>query len=234
MFTKKISAIFGSVLVLAMFVTLIGCTGPQGWAGPQGLTGPQGPTGAQGPMGPQGLAGPQGLTGPQGPAGPQGPVGSQGPVGPQGLTGLQGPAGPVRQFIIGVERQVTKINDIARTYYDDPGDGLPGFYYVSDVYYENDTQYDVVWRAWRGRAVTVLGANFPPDEKVQITMGEDNRVWTTQKANEFGAFRVSKEVPSWVNTSTTYSVIAWIDLNDNGKLEEDKGELQACWPLYMK
>jgi len=120
--------------------------------------------------------------------------------------------------------------------YDDPADGLPGFSYVSDVQLETQYEYNVIWRASRGQSVVILAANFPSDETTIVTISEDgdNREWFSQTVNEFGAFRVSKSIPSWVNTNITVSVIAWIDLNGNGNLEEEKGELQACWPLYIR
>ena len=81
----------------------------------------------------------------------------------------------------------------------------------------------------------ILGSNFPSGEKVtiNITTTGDDRLWTTATVNDFGAFRVSKEIPTWVSTSGPISVKAWIDLNGNGDFEEDEGELQACWPLYV-
>jgi hypothetical protein len=82
--------------------------------------------------------------------------------------------------------------------------------------------------------VYILGANFPPSKKVTITIGEDDRKWFTQTVNDFGAFYTSKEIPSWVTTNTAYSVIAWIDVNNNGKLEANKDEIYASWPLYIK
>ena len=172
------------------------------------------------PAGPQGAAGP---AGPQGPVGPVGPAGQPGPAGPQGPAGSQGPRGlpgPARQLVIGVERQITNVTGVLERSYDDPGDGLPGFSYVYDVTLDTQYEYNVIWRASRGQSVVILGANFPSGDKVTVTIGEDNRVWFTQTVNEFGAFRVSKSIPSWVDTTVTVSVIAWIDLDENDELEE--------------
>jgi len=210
---KKILTLLGVGLALILTLSLIaGCTGPQGVVGPQGPAGPQGPTGQQG------------LAGPQGPAGPKGSVGPQ------------GSPGPARQLVIGIENQVSNVTNVLTANYDDPADGLPGFSYVYEVRTDSEYEYNVVWRASRGQDVVILGANFPIDETAVIIISEngDNRQWFSQKINDFGAFRVSKTIPSWVNTSITVSVIAWVDLNGNGDLEEEEGELQACWPLYIR
>jgi hypothetical protein len=63
------------VILGAILVSILGCTGPQGL---QGESGPQGPQGEQGPPGAQG---PQGIPGPQGEQGPAGPKGDQGEPG---------------------------------------------------------------------------------------------------------------------------------------------------------
>jgi len=162
-----------------------------------------------------------------------GATGLQGPAGPQGPRGLPGPA---RQLVIGVEQQISEVSNIVKGNYDDLADGLPGFSYVSDVQLETQYEYNVIWTASRGQSVVILAANFPSDEKTIVTISEDgdNREWFSQTVNEFGAFRVSKSIPSWVNTKITVSVIAWVDLNGNGDLEEEEGELQACWPLYIR
>ena len=163
----------------------------------------------------------------QGPQGIPGPTGSQGPA---------GPAGPARQLVIGVENPVSNVTNVLKANYDDPDDGLPGFSYVYEVRTDSEYEYNVIWRASRGQDVVILGANFPTDETAIVTISEDgeNRQWFSQKVNDFGAFRVSKPIPSWVNTNITVSVIAWVDLNGNGDLEEEDGELQACWPLYIR
>jgi len=222
------------IFTLIIMVSLLGCTGPQGLTGPQGPVGPQGSAGPQGPEGPKGPAGPQGPAGPKGPEGPKGPAGPQGPAGPTGPTGPQGIPGVVAQLIIGVERQATVINGVTTGQYDDPTDTLPGFTYVKEIEYETTYSYNPVWRVSRGQLVYILGANFPSGDKVTFTIGEDNRKWFTQTVNDFGAFYISKEIPSWVNTNTAYSVIAWIDVNNNGKLEATKDEIYASWPLYIK
>ena len=209
---KLVSSLIVLAIIALILVPVVGCTGPQGVAGPQGSPGPQGPAG---------------------PLGPAGAPGSQGPAGPQGPQGLPGPA---RQLVIGVEQQISRVSNVVKGNYDDPADGLPGFSYVSDVQLETQYEYNVIWRASRGQSVVILAANFPSDETTIVTISEDgdNREWFSQTVNEFSAFRVSKSIPSWVNTNITVSVIAWIDLNGNGNLEEEKGELQACWSLYIR
>jgi len=224
---KLVSSLIVLAIIALMLVTVVGCTGQQGVAGPQG------PPGPEGPAGPRGLAGAPGPEGPAGPRGLAGATGSQGPAGPQGPQGFPGPA---RQLVIGIENQVSNVTNVLTANYDDPADGLPGFYYVYEVRTDSEYEYNVIWRASRGQSVVILVANFPSDEATIVTISEDgdNREWFSQTVNEFGAFRVSKSIPSWVNTNTTVSVIAWIDHNGNGTLEEEKDELQACWPLYIR
>jgi len=231
---KKSFTLILVIFTLIIMVSLLGCTGQQGLTGPQGPVGPQGPAGPQGPEGPKGPAGPVGPAGPKGPEGPKGPAGPAGPAGPTGPTGPQGIPGVVAQLIIGLEGQATVINEVTTGQYDNPEDNLPGFTYVKDVEYETMYSYNPVWRASRGQLVYILGANLPPGKKVTITIGEDDRKWFTQTVDDFGAFYTSKEIPSWVTTNTAYSVIAWIDVNNNGKLEATKDEIQASWPLYIK
>lgn len=144
-----------------------------------------------------------GCTGPQGPAGPQGPTGSQGPTGPQGPTGSQGPPGSARQIVVGKDTGVAGVEFVA------------------------------IWRASIGDPVVIVGAGFSPDDTVVITSCEKNRVWGEVTANSCGAFRLNKNIPSWVKTTSPISVRAWVDLDDDGKLEEKAGELQACWPLRV-
>lgn len=78
-----------------------------------------------------------------------------------------------------------------------------------------------------------MGAGFPPDATVIITSCENNRVWGEVTANECGAFRMSKNVPTGVKTTNPISVKAWVDLDDDDVLEQNAGELQACWPLRV-
>ncbi len=109
------------VIVYAVSIGIMACTGTEGGPGPQGSAGPAGPAGPQGAVGAQGLQGPQGPAGPQGapgavavlvsddggtifidggiafvsgPRGPAGPEGAQGLQGPQGVAGPQGLQGP--------------------------------------------------------------------------------------------------------------------------------------------
>ncbi len=76
-----------AILVLALALTAVACTGDEGPAGPEGERGGVGP---QGPVGPMGESGPAGERGPAGPTGESGPEGERGPAGP---TGEQGPEG---------------------------------------------------------------------------------------------------------------------------------------------
>jgi hypothetical protein len=139
-------------------------------------------------------------------------------------------------LVIGVENQVYNVTNVLTANYDDPDDGLPGITYVYEVRTDGEYEYNAIWRASRGQEVVILGANFPVDETAIITISEDedNREWFSQNINDYGAFRVTKSIPSWVDTNMTVSVIAWVDLNNNDDLEEEKGELQACWPLYIR
>jgi hypothetical protein len=84
--------------------------------------------------------------------------------------------------------------------------------------------------------VIILGACFPPREIVTITICDDrcDRVWDEEVVNSCGAFRIDRTIPSWVDTRTTVSVKAWLDIDDDGRLEEEDGDLQACWPLYIR
>ena len=148
------------------------------------------------------------VQGPTGPAGSAGPAGPQGPQGPQGLAGAvgpQGPAGPTTQIVVGKELQY----------------GVEQFDFVA------------IWKAYVGDPVVILGAGFPPDANVVITGCDRNRVWGEKAANSCGAFRLSTSVPTGVTTDNPISIRAWIDLDDDGKLEQDAGELQACWPLRV-
>ncbi|MBE9512716.1 MAG: hypothetical protein IMY77_01460 [Chloroflexi bacterium] len=199
--------------VMALLLPAVGCTGPQG------ATGVPGPAGPQGPVGPQGPPGPQGLEGPPGPEGPQ------------------GPAGATRQIIIGEEYDLATLTSYRTRDYDDPDDGLAGFTYVYDINFNWDTQFNVIWRASRRQPVVILGASFPPYEIVTITICSDddeNRVWEEVEVNDFGAFLIEADIPSWISTRTTIAVKAWLDADDDGILEEERGELQACWPLYIR
>lgn len=159
-------------------------------------------------QGPRGLVGPQGPTGLQGPVGPQGP---EGPAGPQGPTGARGPAGPeglpgpTRQIVVGKEFE----------------------YGVGQV------DFVAIWQAYIGDPVVVMGSGFPPDATVIITSCDTDRVWGEKVANSCGAFQLSVKIPSKVTTTKSISVKAWIDLDDDGNLEEKDGELQASWPLRV-
>lgn len=156
-------------------------------------------------QGPRGLVGPQGPTGPQGPVGPQGPEGLQGPEGPEGPRGPVGAPGPTRQIVVGKEFE----------------------YGVGQV------DFVAIWQAYIGDPVVVMGSGFPPDATVIITSCDTDRVWGEKVANSCGAFQLSVKIPSKVTTTKSISVKAWIDLDDDGELEEDAGELQACWPLRV-
>ena len=66
------SAVAVALLLSALIVLSLACSGAEGPAGPQGEAGALGPSGPQGETGPPGR---QGETGPPGPPGPAGPVG---------------------------------------------------------------------------------------------------------------------------------------------------------------
>lgn len=206
--------------IMALFlIPVVSCVGPQGAMGLQGPPGPQGATGLQGPVGPQG---PQGLQGPVGPAGPSGP---------------RGPVGSTRQIVVGEEYEIVNLTGYGTRSYDDPDDGLPGFSYVYDISTVRETKFHIIWRASRRQDVTVLGACFPSYEDVIITICDDDgedRIWEEAEVNEYCAFIVTTEIPTWARTRTTVAVKAWIDLDNNDILEEEDGELQACWPLYIR
>jgi len=153
----------------------------------------------------RGPAGAQGPAGPQGPVGPQGPEGLQGPEGPEGPRGPVGAPGPTRQIVVGKEFE----------------------YGVGQV------DFVAIWQAYIGDPVVVMGSGFPPDATVIITSCDTDRVWGEKVANSCGAFQLSVKIPSKVTTTKSISVKAWIDLDDDGELEEDAGELQACWPLRV-
>jgi len=228
---KTIIVLIVTVLALTVVCSCTGPEGPQGVVGLQGEQGPQGIAGPQGPVGPEGPAGPRGPAGPQGPAGPAGPAGPQGPV---GQVGPRGRTGHTRQLIIAQEIQIVNIVNVEKSRYDDPDDGLPSISYVSNVELESVTKYLAIWRAARGESVRILGAGFLLNEEVIVTLkGQEERSWTRQTVNEYGTFRTSVTVPTWAPTNTTVTVLAWIDYNDNGEFDEDEGECQACWPLYV-
>ena len=149
----------------------------------------------------------QGPAGPEGPVGPQGLEGLQGPTGPQGPEGLQGPVGsqgPVGpHIVIGSKTGI------------------------------GDAEYVTVWRAEIGESVTILGSGFTPDAVVTITSCEENRYWGEKEVNTCGAFRLKTDIPPRVKSNETITVKAWIDLDGDGVLEEDNGELQATCPLRV-
>jgi len=214
---KKVIKVFIILGVMALFlIPVVGCVGPQG------------STGLQGPPGPQGATGPQGPAGPAGPAGPMGPTGPAGP---------RGPVGSTRQIVVGEEYEIINLTNYGTRSYDDPDDGLPGFSYVYDISTARDTRFHVIWRASPRQDVTVIGACFPSYEDVVITICDDDgedRIWEEVEVNEYCAFLEETEIPTWVRTRTTVAVKAWIDLDDDDTLEEEDGELQACWPLYIR
>ena len=137
----------------------------------------------------------------------QGPAGPEGPEGPQGPEGLQGPVGPQEpvgpQIVIGSKTGV------------------------------GDAEYVTIWRAEIGDSVTILGSGFTPDAVVTITSCEKDVYWGENVVNTCGAFRLKRDVPPRVTAGETVTVKAWIDLDGDGVLEEDNGELQATYPLRV-
>jgi hypothetical protein len=205
-----ILAIIIAIIALILSATL---PGPQGETGPQGEPGPQGVAGQQGP---------QGLQGPTGPEGPAGPTGLQGPAVPPGLT--EAP----KQIVVG-EKARTLV-DIIIEYGAEP---IGNQKYVSNIIPVYGEAYYTIWRAKRGQYVVIKGSSFTPGDEVIITICEENRVWDAVVANECGAFDLENIiVPSWVSLGPV-SVKAWIDLNGNNILEEEKGEKKASWPLEI-
>ena len=161
------------------------------------------PAVVQGPRGLVGPQGPTGLQGPVGPQGPEGPAGLQGSAGARGPAGPEGPPGPKCQIVVGKEFE----------------------YGVGQV------DFVAIWKAYIGDPVVVMGSGFPPNATVIITSCENNRFWGEVTVNDCGAFRLSRNIPTGVKTADPISVKAWIDLDDDGNLEEKDGELQASWPL---
>lgn len=189
------------------------------------VPGPPGPTGPQGEVGP---VGPMGQAGPAGPMGQAGPVGQQGPVGPQGPQGPQGLPGASRQVVVG--EQTRTLVDIIVEYGVDP---IGDHQYVSSIQPVYGEAFHTIWKARRGQSVVIKGASFPPNAKVIITICKENRKWDETIANECGAFNIDNiNIPS-LTSSGPVSVKAWIDLDGNGILEEEKGEKQASWPLNI-
>jgi hypothetical protein len=216
-------------IVLAIIALILSSTGagPEGPAGPQGVTGPEGPAGSQGATGPEGPAGPQGVAGPEGPPGSQGVAGPEGPPGPEGEAGPEGPPGASRQIVVGEETHA--LVDIYVEY----GDGQIGDYeYVSTIMPIYSDIYRIIWRAQIGQTVVVSGSSFPPDTRVIITICKVNSKWDDVITNACGAFITEIDIPIWVSLGSV-SVKAWIDLDNDGILEEENGEKQASWPLYI-
>lgn len=153
----------------------------------------------------QGPPGPTGATGPAGPVGPAGPAGPQGPEGPEGPQGPLGPTQPMPTIVIGSSR----------------GAGA--------------AEWVAIWRAEIGERVTIVGSGFTPGATVTITSCEKDVDWGENVVNDCGGFRLSRGVPPRVQAGEgdTVTVKAWIDLDGDGVLEEDNGELQATYPLRV-
>ena len=203
----KIITLFVTALTLLATIFLTGCTGT---------------------VGPQGLPGPQGIQGIPGPEGAEGPPGPQGPIGVRGQVGPQGPPGPTRQIVVG-ERTKILVNIDAVYGYDPVGDHQ----YISDISTTYDETFHAILRASRQQFVLIGGSSFPPGAEIIITICEGNKVWDKVIANDCGAFEIERVFPHWVSVGLV-SVNAWIDLNNNELLEEEDGEKQASWPLYIE
>ena len=63
---------------------------------------------------------------------------------------------------------------------------------------------------------------------------DDDRAWKEGQATSRGTFLIDASIPTWVSRRTTVAVKAWIDFDDDGILEEEDGELHACWLLYIR
>ena len=151
------------------------------------------------------VEGPPGPAGPPGSAGPQGPEGLEGPVGPVGSQGSVGSQGP-------------------------PGPALPHIVIGDQL---GADRFVAIWRAEIGEPVTILGSGFTPGATVIITSCERDVYWGENEVNTCGAFRVKTDIPRRVKGGDTITVKAWIDLDGDGELEEDNGELQATYPLRV-
>jgi len=155
--------------------------------------------GPQGSGGPAGPAGPQGEKGERGPMGPPGESGVRGVVGPEGPAGPTGPAGPAgADGPVGPNAQIV----------------------VAD--YGNDA---IVGYA---SGVLVLGSNFVPGDRVNLTICvDDTLVAEDILVNECGAFNQPVSLP--VLSLPVVSLKAWVDDGDG---HFDSGdELWACWPI---
>ena len=151
----------------------------------------------------QGPPGSTGATGPAGPVGPEGPAGPQGPEGPEGPQGPPGLTQPMPTIVIGSSR----------------GAGA--------------AEWVAIWRAEIGERVTIVGSGFTPEATVTITSCEKDLYWGENVVNDCGGLRFSRDVPPRVQSGDTVTVKAWIDLDGDGELEEDNGELQATYPLRV-
>lgn len=209
-------------VIIAIVIAIIALILSAALPGPQGETGPQGEPGLQGVAGPQGSQGLQGSTGPEGPVGPTGLQGPAGPQGPPGLTEVP------KQIVVG--EKVRTLVDIIIEYGLEP---IGNEKFVSNIIPVYGEAYNTIWRAKRGQYVVIKGSSFTPGDEVIITICEENRVWDAVVANKCGAFDIENLiVPSWVSLGPV-SVKAWIDLNGNNILEEEKGEKKASWPLEI-
>ena len=179
------------------------------------LTACAGPPGASGAPGPMGPQGPAGAPGKQGPPGSEGEPGLMGPRGFPGEDGEDGDLGPVAQLVVCM-------------HWEDDGWGL----------------YPAC-SAYPGQPMFILGACFPPDEWVTITICDENCVWVDEvKTNDCGAFLIPEiaifDMPDEDQLDDllddycgdVVSVRAWIDAEiDDGKVVD--GELWANWPLVI-
>jgi len=174
-----------------------------------------GPPGPSGAPGPMGPQGPAGAPGKQGPPGSEGAAGAAGPRGFPGEDGEDGDLGPVAQLVVCMDWEE---------------DGHWGFYPVCSAY--------------PGQDLFILGACFPPDEEVTITICDTNCVWAEVETNDCGAFLILEiaiiDMPDGEQLDDlledycydVVSVRAWVDAEiDEGKVVD--GELWANWPLFI-
>lgn len=94
-------------------------------------------------------------------------------------------------------------------------------------------EFVTIWRAEIGERVTIVGSGFTPGATVTITSCEKDVDWGENVVNDCGGFRLARTVPPRVTADETVTVKAWIDLDGDGVLEEDNGELQATYPLRV-
>ena len=141
--------------------------------------------------------------------------------------GPPGPAGQITQLVIGFNSD-DNWNAITRT---------------TIVYAENAGVYSIYPSA---ENLVIMGACFPPNTEVTITICESNFVWFTETTNNCGAFYRIITLGSLSAGAEDYlienywlegnykpvSVRVWINATVAGDVVT-AGELMGNWPLYV-